>query len=72
MPEIGPIGRRDLIRLLRELGFAGPFRGTKHDFMVRGNRRVRIPNPHRGDISRGLLAEILRKAGVSREEWRKL
>ncbi len=36
-----------------------------------GNRfYVKIPNPHRGeDIGAGLLAEILRKAEISREEW---
>jgi hypothetical protein len=30
---------------------------------------VIIPNPHEGDISVGLLARLLRQAGVSREEW---
>ena len=34
--------------------------------------RVRIPNPHRGDIGRRLLADILRQAGISREEWENL
>jgi predicted RNA binding protein YcfA (HicA-like mRNA interferase family) len=33
---------------------------------------VTIPNPHRGDISRGLLARILQQAGISREEWEQL
>ena len=37
--------------------------------MVKGSIQVRIPNPHRGDISRGLLAAILAEAGISREEW---
>ena len=27
MPEFGPIGRRDLIRYLRKLGFEGPYSG---------------------------------------------
>ena len=31
--------------------------------------RVVLPNPHQGDISRDLLARILRQAGISREEW---
>jgi hypothetical protein len=39
--------------------------------MRRGNVRVIIPNPH-GEISRGLLAILLREAGISREEWEKL
>jgi len=27
-----------------------------------------VPNPHQGDISRGLLAKIL-QAGIDRDEW---
>lgn len=37
--------------------------------MTRGSVVVTIPNPHHGDISVGLLARILRQAGVTREEW---
>lgn len=40
--------------------------------MLQGKKRVWIPNPHRGDISRHLLADILRQAGISREEWEAL
>jgi len=40
--------------------------------MQRGDVTVIVPNPHRSDISRGLLARILRQAGVSREEWEQL
>jgi predicted RNA binding protein YcfA (HicA-like mRNA interferase family) len=72
MPPFGPIDRRRLIRALHDAGFAGPFTGGKHEVMRRGDVRVRIPNPHRGDISRNLLAAILREAGISREEWERL
>jgi predicted RNA binding protein YcfA (HicA-like mRNA interferase family) len=72
MPPIGPINRKDLIRYLRQLGFEGPQPGGKHPYMAKGTHRVRIPNPHRGDISRGLLFEILRQANISREEWESL
>ena len=37
--------------------------------MVRGELVVTIPNPHRGDIGVGLLAVILKQAGVTRPEW---
>jgi hypothetical protein len=40
--------------------------------MRKGKQGVRIPNPHEGDISRDLLAEILRQAGISRETWDQL
>lgn len=69
MPPFGPIARRDLVRALRSLGFEGPFSGGRHQFMIREERTVRIPNPHGGDIGPQLLARILRQAGVAREEW---
>jgi hypothetical protein len=40
--------------------------------MVRGTRRVPIPNPHAGDNDPSLLAELLRQAGISRDEWEAL
>jgi len=72
MPPFGPIKRQQLIRHLRELGFDGPSAGGKHMIMQRGDITIAIPNPHRGDIDRGLLARILRQAGISREEWEQL
>jgi predicted RNA binding protein YcfA (HicA-like mRNA interferase family) len=72
MPPFGPISRRDLVRCFKRLGFDGPYSGGKHEFMVRGDRTVRIPNPHRGDIGKELLARILKQAGISRAEWEQL
>ena len=72
VPAFGPISRRELVRALRRAGFDGPFSGTKHDIMRRGDLSIRIPNPHRGDVSRDLLARVLRQAGLSREEWEAL
>jgi len=54
---------------LRRLGFAGPFSGGKHQFMVRGDATLTIPNPHRRDIGLDLLRIVLREAGISRREW---
>ena len=67
MPK--PLKRRELVRKLRELGFEGPYAGAKHQFMVKGGLKLRIPNPHRRDISAPLLAEILRQAGLDAENW---
>ena len=72
MPPFGPIDRRRLIRVLRDAGFAGPFPGGNHHYMLRGDVRVPIPNPHRGDVSRSLLALILKQAEISRREWEQL
>jgi len=72
MPTFGPIKRKDLIYYLRQAGFSGPYSGGKHEFMLKGHLRVRIPNPHRGDIGKNLLVRILREAGMDKDEWEKL
>jgi len=36
--------------------------------MIKGSRKIRIPNPHIGDIDMSLIKEILRQAGISSEE----
>jgi predicted RNA binding protein YcfA (HicA-like mRNA interferase family) len=53
MPPLVPLKRRDLIRALRQLGFDGPFPGGNHQYMSKEQLKVTIPNPHRGDISKG-------------------
>jgi predicted RNA binding protein YcfA (HicA-like mRNA interferase family) len=72
MPQLGPIKRRDLIRFLKELGFEGPYAGGKHQYMVRGEVRLTLPNPHQRDIGRDLLTRILRQAGIDRDKWERL
>jgi predicted RNA binding protein YcfA (HicA-like mRNA interferase family) len=68
---VAPISRKELIRKFRTLGFSGPFSGGKHQFMTKGHHKIRIPNPHLGDIDVSLLKEILRQAGISPEKWDK-
>jgi len=72
MPPFGPIKRQDLIRHLRELGFEGPYAGGKHQYMVKAEIKLTIPNPHQGDIGRELLNRILRQAGIERDKWKNL
>jgi len=69
LPKLQPVSQRELIRRLRALGFDGPHSGAKHPFMARGNVLVTITNPHGVDLGVGLVARILRQAGISREEW---
>lgn len=63
------ISWKKLIQKLHCLGFDGPYSGGRHLFMVKGELKIRVPNPHRGDISKYLLIEILRQAGISKDEW---
>ena len=72
MPPFGPVSRRDLIGALRKLGFEGPYSGGKHEFLIRGDVTLTLPNPHQRDIGRDLLARILRQAGMDRGTWEKL
>ena len=72
MPQFGPIKRNELVRYLKQLGFEGPYSGGKHQFMIKGDRTLRIPNPHRSDIGKELLARIFRQAGVPKDEWEAL
>jgi predicted RNA binding protein YcfA (HicA-like mRNA interferase family) len=72
MPAFGPISRKDLVRYLRKMGFDGPYSGGKHQFMIKDDITLTIPNPHKGDIGRELLACILRQAGISRKKWERL
>ena len=69
MPAIGPVKRRELIAYLRALGFEPPVSGGEHQYMRGRGRKLRIPNPHADDISRGLLVRILRQGCIEREEW---
>jgi len=40
--------------------------------MVKKDQALRIPNPHKQDIGRDLLATILREGAIERENWERL
>ncbi|GBD97997.1 YcfA-like protein [bacterium BMS3Abin07] len=66
------ISRKELVRKFRSLGYLGPLSGKRHQFMIKGRKKIRIPNPHgSGDIHISLVKEILRQANISDEEWDK-
>jgi predicted RNA binding protein YcfA (HicA-like mRNA interferase family) len=72
MPALGSIKRKDLIWYLKKMQFDGPYSGGKHQFMIKGNVRLTLPNPHRQEISIGLLSKILKQAGIEKIDWEKL
>lgn len=73
MPPFAAIKRRELIAYLRQLGFDGPFSGGKHEYMVRDEFRLTIPNPHKGqEISVPFLKKLLKEASISFEDWEAL
>ncbi len=69
MGKLTPVSWNELVRRLRRLGFEGPVGGGKHPHMVRGRKVLTIPNPHQREIGVNLLARILRRAEISREDW---
>jgi predicted RNA binding protein YcfA (HicA-like mRNA interferase family) len=69
MPDTST-SRKVLIKKLRSLGYSGPISGGKHQFMIKKEKKIRIPNPHTGrSIHISLLKEILRQAGITNDEW---
>ncbi len=64
-----PVSRKVLIKRLRQLGFAGPFSGGKHQFMKKNNFKLCIPNPHGKDIGIELLKRIIKDLGISKDEF---
>lgn len=68
---VKPLSRKDLIRKLRKLGLFGPFSGGRHQYFIKGNRKIFIPNPHRKDIGVKILKRIINDIGLSEEEFLK-
>lgn len=62
---------RKLVQNFRKFGFGGPYSGGKHLFMKKGSLKIHIPSKHKGDINPGLVNEILRQAGIDKEDWDK-
>jgi predicted RNA binding protein YcfA (HicA-like mRNA interferase family) len=73
MPGLNPCTRREFIRKLRALGYAGPYGGGRHPYMERTARAivsgapiVIIPNT---DLDVGLLTRVLRQARIDRDDF---
>lgn len=71
MSRLTPVSRQEFISRLKELGFDGPHSGGKHQYMIKGNLRLTVPNPHKKEIGVELLARLLKQADISRDEWTK-
>ena len=69
MSKLSPVSHSEFIRRLRLFGFHGPYAGGKHLFMVKGDVKLTVPNPHREEIGVSLLMRLLKQAGISKEEW---
>ncbi len=71
-----PCRRREFIRRLRQLGFDGPFSGTRHQFMLYQARRLAIPSNAEYSVPqlRVLIREVEEILGreIALVEWNQL
>ena len=71
-----PCKRSEYVRRLRKLGFDGPFSGTRHQFVILGQKRLAIPSNAEYSVPqlRMLISEVQRILGreISLEEWNRL
>lgn len=71
-----PCKRRDFIVRLRSIGFDGPFSGTRHQFLVYGQRRFAVPSNTEYSVAQ--LRMLLREVGeiigreITVDEWNEL
>lgn len=76
MPRWTPCKRRDFIRKLRQLGFDGPYSGTRHQFMIYQYHRLAIPSNTEYSVPqlRMLISEIelIIERELFVEEWNQL
>lgn len=68
-----PCKRRDFILRLRQVGFDGPFSGTRHHFMVYKQYRLTIPSNPEYSVPqlRLMLREVEEIIGreITADEW---
>ncbi|MCX7871255.1 MAG: type II toxin-antitoxin system HicA family toxin [bacterium] len=68
-----PCKRRDFIKKLRQLGFDGPFSGTRHQYMVYNEYRLAIPSNEEYSVPqlRIMLREVSKILGreITLKEW---
>jgi len=69
MPKLPSLTPQKIIRILEKKGFAlDRTKGSHHIYYhPKTKRRVVVPL-HRRDLPKGTLLEILRQAGISKEE----
>ena len=71
-----PCKRREFVRRLRQLGFDGPFSGTRHQFMIYQQHRLAIPSNAEYSVPqlRMMIREVKDIIGreITAEEWSRL
>ena len=68
-----PCKRSEFVRRLRQLGFDGPYSGTRHQFMVYEQHRLAVPSNHEYSMPQPRMmirqAEDIIGRSITIEEW---
>ncbi len=71
-----PCKRREFIQKLQQLGFSGPFSGSKHQFMIYQEYRLTIPSNDEYSVPQLRMmireAEEIIERQITLEEWNSL
>jgi len=76
MSRWSPCKRRLFIRRLRELGFEGPYSGTRHQFMIYERHRLAVPSNAEYSVPqlRMMIREVetIIDRRITADEWNRL
>ncbi len=73
MPKLPAITPKDIIRVLEKEGFVlDRIKGSHHIYSHPETRRRAVIPIHKKDLPKGTLLEILRQAGISKEDIKDL
>jgi predicted RNA binding protein YcfA (HicA-like mRNA interferase family) len=71
-----PCKRREFIQKLQQLGFSGPFSGSKHQFMIYQEYRLTIPSNDEYSVPQLRMmireAEEIIERQITLEQWNSL
>jgi len=73
MPKLPSLTPKKIIKILENKGFAlDRVKGSHHVYYYLETRRRVIVPLHKKDLPKGTLLEILKQAGISKDELREL
>ena len=69
MPKLPLLTPQKIIKILKKNGFAlDRIKGSHHIYYHNGTKKRVVVPLHKKDLPRGTLLEILKQAGISKEE----
>jgi predicted RNA binding protein YcfA (HicA-like mRNA interferase family) len=73
MPKLSPLTPQKVIRILEKKGFVlDRVSGSHHIYYHPETKRRAVIPVHKKDLPKGTLLEILKQAGISKSELKKL